>query len=501
MEETLLQVKGITKSFPGVVALSDVDFTLKAGEVHVLVGENGAGKSTLAKCILGVYKPDSGQMYLNNEPVSFSDPKDALDHGIAAVYQELTMVPYLNAPQNIFLNREPEYKFTKIINYKKMEQEAKSFLDILGCQDIDLKTPVLKFDVATQQMIEIAKALSFNPKIIIFDEATASLSERETELLFLQINKLRQKGLGIIYVSHRMQEYHKIGDRITILRDGKFIRTIQNGELSDDALVNLMVGRDISQVYVRTPNVYEGECLRVEELSDKKGRVHSCSLTLNKGEVVGIAGLVGSGRTELARMIFGIDKPRSGKIVLNGTDITGIPPNLAVKMGLGLLPEDRKRFGLALKASLAWNIVAVGLKIFFPSGFISERKNIEIANKYIKLLNIHPPDVRRIVRQLSGGNQQKVVISKWLAAKSTVMIFDEPTRGIDVGAKMEIYSLIDNLATQGNSILMISSELSEVVGMSDRIYIMKDGYIIDHYKRGEKTEEEIGKLMVLGKLC
>ncbi len=498
MEKPLLQVKEITKVFPGVKALDDVDFELRRGEVHVLVGENGAGKSTLAKCILGVYQPDGGEIYLNGEKTSFPNPKDALDQGIAAVYQELTMVPYLNAAQNIFLNRELLFPGTGLINHKKMRSEAKTYLDLLGSTCIDMTVPVTALDVAEQQMIEIAKALSFNPKIIIFDEATASLSERETDSLFNQIHRLKDQGIGIIYVSHRMQEYHRIGDRLTVLRDGKLIRTLAVGELSDEALVNLMVGRDISQVYVRTPNTHSGEVLRAENLSDKKKRVHNCSITLTQGEIVGIAGLVGSGRTELARLIFGIDKPASGKVFLHGKDITGTSPNKAVKMGLGLLPEDRKRFGLALKASVAWNVVAVSLKKYFPNFFISKKKNNEVAETYIKLLNIITPDAKRPVRQLSGGNQQKVVIAKWLSAQSNVIIFDEPTRGIDVGAKMEIYALMDKLATEGKAILMISSELQEVVGMSDRIYVMKDGEIVAHKQRDEATGDEIGRIMVLG---
>lgn len=498
MEQPLLQVKGMTKVFPGVKALNNVDFDLERGEVHVLVGENGAGKSTLAKCILGVYQPDQGEIYLNGTQVSFPNPKEALQEGIAAVYQELTMVPYLNAAQNIFLNREPRILGTPIINQKKMQSEARRYLQMLGSNSIDTKIPVTRLDLAEQQMIEIAKALSFNPKIIILDEPTASLSERETELLFDQIKKLKEQGIGIIYVSHRMKEYHKIGDRITVLRDGMFIQTLREGEITDEALVNLMVGRDISQVYVRTKNTHSGVVLKTESLFDRNGRVEDCSIEVGRGEIVGLAGLVGSGRTELARLIFGIDKVSSGKVYLHGKDITGCQPTRAVKLGLGLLPEDRKRFGLALKASVAWNVVAVSLKKLFPKWFLSEKKNTDIADEYVKLLKIMTPDVKRPVLQLSGGNQQKVVIAKWLTAKSNVIIFDEPTRGIDVGAKLEIYALMDRLANQGNAILMISSELEEVIGLADRIYIMKDGRIISHKRRNECLPDEIGRIMVLG---
>ena len=498
MDEPLLQVKGISKIFPGVKALDDVDFDLRHGEVHVLVGENGAGKSTLAKCILGVYQPEQGEIYFNGELVSFHNPKEALNKGIAAVYQELTMVPYLNAAQNIFLNREPKILGTPLIDRKKMRSEAKKYLELIGSGDIDLTIPVAKLDIAEQQVVEIAKALSFNPKIIIFDEPTAALSERETDLLFEQIKNLREQNIGIIYVSHRMKEYHRIGDRITVLRDGKFIKTLQEGEISDEELVNLMVGRDISQVFYRSKNEYTGVVLKVSDMCDKDENVANCSIEVKRGEIVGLAGLVGSGRTELARLIFGIDKPSSGKVFLHGKDITGCSPSKAVREGLGLLPEDRKRFGLALKASVAWNVVAVSLKNIFPRWFISEKKNEAVANDYVHILNIMTPDVKRPVGHLSGGNQQKVVIAKWLSANSTVIIFDEPSRGIDVGAKMEIYALMDKLASAGNAILMISSELQELVGLADRIYIMKDGKIISEKHKKEFSPDDIGRIMVLG---
>lgn len=497
MDRPILRMKNICKKFPGVNALNQVDFDLYAGEVHVLVGENGAGKSTLAKCILGIYQLDEGEMYLGDKKISFRNPKEALDNGIAAVYQELTLVPYLNAVQNIYLNREQVIKGAGIINQKKMLEEAKKYLSLLEC-DIDLKTPVKYLDVAEQQIIEIAKALSYNPKIIILDEPTSSLSEREIDALFKQINKLKAQGIGIVYVSHRMQEYNRIGDKITVLRDGKLIKTMPKSEISEESLVKLMVGRDISQVYVRTPNDHSGEVLKVRNISDKKGRVKDCSISVSRGEIVGLVGLVGAGRTELARLIFGIDKPSSGQVFLKEKNITKKSPAEIIKSGIGLLPEDRKRFGLALKASIAWNIVAVSLKKIFPRGWISEKKNRSVALKFIDMLKIATPDALKPVFQLSGGNQQKVVISKWLSVNCDVMIFDEPTRGIDVGAKMEIYNLMDKLAAEGKAILMISSEMQEVIGMTDRLYIMKDGRIIKEVKRSEYDIEEVGKAMVVG---
>lgn len=497
MEKPILKMKNICKYFPGVNALNQVDFDLYAGEVHVLVGENGAGKSTLAKCILGIYQPDGGDIFLGDKKIFFKNTKEALNHGIAAVYQELTLVPYLNAIQNIYLNREQKIKGTGIINSRKMLEDAKKYLSLLGC-DIDLKTPVKYLDVAEQQIIEIAKALSYNPKIIILDEPTSSLSEREIDALFIQIKKLKAQGIGIIYVSHRMQEYNRIADRITVLRDGRLIKTMLNSDISEEDLIKLMVGRDISQVYVRTPNKHTGEVLKVCDISDKKGKVKGCSISVSRGEITGLVGLVGSGRTELARLIFGIDKPASGEVFLNGHQITKKNPVKVVKSGMGFLPEDRKRFGLAIKASVAWNTIAVSLKKYFPRGIISEKKNRVIAQKYVDMLKIATPDILRPVYQLSGGNQQKVVISKWLSADCDIMIFDEPTRGIDVGAKMEIYSLMDSLAAKGKAILMISSEMQEAIGMTDRLYIMKDGKIITEVQRKEYDMEQIGKTMVVG---
>ena len=494
----ILKVKNLTKEFPGVKALDNVQFDLFPGEVHILVGENGAGKSTLSKCILGAYQPECGEIYLEDKKVNFKTPKEALANGIAAVYQELTMIPYLNAAQNIFFNREPVYKGTNIINQKLMQAQAKELLKDLNCENIDTAKPVKYLGVAEQQMIEIAKAISVNPKIIIFDEPTATLSDREVESFFKQIHLLKERNIGIIYVSHRMKEFHHIGDRITVLRDGKYITTLKEGELSDEELVNLMVGRDIAQVYVRTPNEHNGEALRVESISDRAGKVKDCSLVIKKGEIVGLAGLVGAGRTEMARLIFGIDRLNGGKIYLHGKEVTGKGPSYLVNEGLGFLPEDRKQLGLAVRAPISWNIAAVSLKKLFPRFFVSQSKNDEVAGEYVKSLKTATPDVKKMARALSGGNQQKVVIAKWLSADTDVIIFDEPTRGIDVGAKMEIYALMDRLASEGKAILMISSEMQEIIGMSDRMYIMNNGSIAGHIEREEFAAEKIGQMMLLG---
>lgn len=495
MSETILTANGITKLFPGVTALDNVDFDLKKGEVHILVGENGAGKSTLAKVLLGAYIPENGEMKIDGQPVSLKSAKDGLANGIAAVYQEFTLVPYLNVSQNIFLNREPLNK-VGLVDHKKMEKEASELLKSLNCDYINVKSYVKELSVAEQQMVEIAKALSFNPKILVFDEPTATLSEREVDSLFERIHNLKKAGIGIIYVSHRMQEFHQIGDRITVLRDGKKIGTVGINDVNDTELVNMMVGRDVSQVYHRTPNTFSGEVLRTEELCDKAGRVKDISIVLNKGEIVGVAGLVGAGRTEFARLLFGIDPVAKGKIFINGEEIHAHTPVQVVKKGLGMVCEDRKRHGLALKDSVAWNIMAVSLKKFFPKHVISQKKMIKIADEYKEKLRIATPDVYRECRFLSGGNQQKVVLAKWLSADSDILIFDEPTRGIDVGAKMEIYALMDKLTQEGKSILMISSEMPEVIGMSDRIYVMREGKIVNECARCEFSTDEIGACML-----
>lgn len=495
MNDPILTATGITKQFPGVKALDNIDFDLQAGEVHILVGENGAGKSTLAKVILGAYKQDEGTISFQGEKMNFNSTKDALAKGIVAVYQEFTLIPWLNVAQNIFINREYRTKFG-LIDRKRMEQEAADLLKTLNCEYINVKSPVKMLSVAEQQMVEIAKALSFHPKIIVFDEPTATLSQREVDSLFVQIHKLKAAGIGIIYVSHRMQEFPLIGDRITVMRDGKKIATVGINDHSNEELVNMMVGRDISQVYKRTPNSHTGVALETKDLCDKAGKVKNASIVVNKGEIVGLAGLVGAGRTELINLIFGIDPIKSGTVLVNGKEVSPKSPVQMVKKGVGLVPEDRKRQGLALKDSIAWNIMAVSLKKYFPGFFVNKSRMYSISEGFKNDLRIVAPNVLKACKQLSGGNQQKVVLAKWLSAETDILIFDEPTRGIDVGAKMEIYTLMDKLASEGKAILMISSELPEVIGMSDRIYIMHEGVIGCESKRGESSADKIGSWML-----
>ena len=497
--DPILSIKGMSKSFPGVKALDKVDFDLYPGEVHIIVGENGAGKSTMTKCILGAYVPEEGEMYINGEKVAFKTSRDAIKKGITAVYQEFNLIPYLDVAQNIFFNREFMSKIPGVIDKKRLHLEAVKILKSLDVDYIDTKSKIKDLGVAEKQMVEIAKALSTNPKIIVFDEPTAPLSSREVDAFFKKVHQLKESGIAIIYISHRMHEFELIGDRITVLRDGRYIGTVKIGDITDDVLVEMMVGRTVSQIYSRTENDYSEEVLKVEKLCDKKGNVIDVSLSVHRGEIVGLAGLIGAGRSELARLIFGIDKIDKGNIFVKGKKVVPKSPFHMMKLGIGLLPEDRKEQGLALSLSVALNIVTVSLRLIFSKIFINKMKMEQASKKYIKELNIITPSVNSIIKFLSGGNQQKVVIAKWLSSKADIIIFDEPTRGIDVGAKMEIYSLMDRLASEGKAILMISSELQEVIGLSDRFYILFEGRVVSESKKGELGEQEIGMKMLAGR--
>lgn len=506
----ILEVRGLTRTFPGVKALDQVDFDLYPGEVHILVGENGAGKSTLSKCLLGVYQPESGKICYKGENVTWNSPREALDHGIAAVYQELSMIPYLNAAENIYFNREPLIKGTGLIHRKKMYRDCRELLRQLNCENMDITIPARALSVAQQQMVEIARALSFHPDVLIFDEPTATLTQRESKALFEQIYRLKKQGAGIIYISHRMEEFHQIGDRITVLRDGKKICTIKNGELSDEELIRLMVGRELKAARRRTltdknsdemfreKQTLLKEMLRVEHLSDKRGRVKNCSMHVGSGEIVGLAGLIGSGRTNLARLIFGMEKPAFGEVYFKGKRVTGFSPSKMVSLGMGLLPEDRKGLGLATEAPISWNVLSASLFKHFPGRILSEQKITRITREYMRELRIAAPDTHKKAGELSGGNQQKVVLAKWLAADAELFIFDEPTRGIDVAAKEEIYHLMESLVKRGKAILMISSDLQEIFSMSDRMYVMAEGSMVSELRKDEYSMEKIGQMMLAG---
>jgi ribose transport system ATP-binding protein len=487
----LFELRGISKQFPGVKALDDVSFALRAGEVHMLLGENGAGKSTLMKVLCGAYRADSGELLHNGRPAEIASPADARRFGIAVIFQEFTLVPYLDIAQNIYLGREFRSRIPGFVDRKLLYAQARRVLDMIGF-DIDPRTPVHTLGVAQQQMVEIAKALSQDARILVMDEPTAALSDRETERLFAIIRRLRESGVAIVYISHRLAEVFALGDRITVLRDGRKIASVLPSETSPDDLVRLMVGRAVDRTYARE-HTNPGELLLdVKGLASDNG-IADISLAVRAGEIVGLCGLVGSGRTEVARAIFGADRVTAGEIRLKGESIAGSPEDSA-RRGMALIPENRKQQGLALGRSVGDNIVLASLHRMFPSGMFRPGRAAKAARAGIEQLRIATPGPNRPVSVLSGGNQQKVVVAKWLAADARVFIFDEPTRGIDVGAKAEMFRLIDALVQKGAGVLMISSEQTEIVHVCDRAYVMRAGRIVGELAREQLTEANIVRL-------
>ena len=488
----LFELRGISKKFPGVKALDDVSFEIRAGEVHMLVGENGAGKSTLMKILCGAYRADHGSFFCDGKQVTIDDAADARKFGIAVIFQDFTLVPYLDIAQNIFLGREFSGRLPGLIDRRRIHAEAKRVLDMIGF-DIDPGVLVHSLGVAQQQMVEIAKALSQDARILVMDEPTAALSDRETELLFAMIARLKKNGVAIIYISHRLSEVFALGDRITVLRDGHKIADLLPTETTPDQLVTLMVGRPVDTTYTRPSRPVPGAvALEVKNLSGPSG-FFDVNLTVRAGEIVGLCGLVGSGRTEVARAIYGADRVTSGEIRLFGERIGGSVED-STRRGMALIPENRKTQGLALARSVGDNIVLAGLRKLFPSGIFIPRRAAKAARAIIQKLRIATPTPRRAVATLSGGNQQKVVIGKWLNAEAQVFIFDEPTRGIDVGAKAEIFRLLDGLVHNGAAILMISSEQIEIVHICDRAYVMRSGRVVGELPHSELTEANIVRL-------
>ena len=487
----LLELRGICKSFPGVRALHEVSFAVYPGEVHMLLGENGAGKSTLMKVLCGAYRADQGNFFHAGQPVAIASPADARRLGIAVIFQEFSLVPYLDIAQNIFLGRAPPGRIPGMVDRARMLREARRVLEQVGF-DIDPRIKVHTLGVAQQQMVEIAKALSQDARILVMDEPTAALSERESEQLFRIMARLKAAGVAIVYISHRMAEVFALGDRITVLRDGQRIRTLLPREATSDELVHLMVGRSVDMTYPRHFGAAGEMLLEVRGLCGPSG-ISDIALTVRAGEIVGLAGLVGSGRTEVARAIFGADPVTSGEVRVFGRVQTG-GPDAAVKSGVALIPESRKTEGLALIRSVGDNLVSAGLPRLFRSGFFRPGRARAVAQDLVRRLQIATPTTLRAVGTLSGGNQQKVVIGKWLAAKARLFIFDEPTRGIDIGAKSQIFALIDELVRAGAGVLMISSEQSEIVHVCDRAYVMRGKRIAGELQRGELTEQNIVRL-------
>jgi ribose transport system ATP-binding protein len=492
MTVPLLELRGISKEFPGVKALDDVSFAVWPGEVHMLLGENGAGKSSLMKVLCGADSADSGEFYHKGDKVPICSTADAQKLGIAVIFQEFSLVPYLDIAQNIFLGREPSGRIPGTIDRRRILRDARRILDTVGF-DIDPSILVEKLGVAQQQMVEIAKAISQNARILVMDEPTAALSDRETELLFALIARLKADGVAIIYISHRMAEVFALGDRITVLRDGRRIDEVRPGDASPDQLVRMMVGRTVDMSYPRHFAEKPGKVLlEVKGLAAASG-ISDIDLEVRAGEIVGLCGLVGSGRTEVVRAIFGADKVTAGEIIFDGQRTSG-GPDQAARRGIALIPENRKSEGLALLRSVADNLVVSALRKLFPSRLFEPRRAQRVADGLVKQLRIATPTSRQTVGLLSGGNQQKVVIGKWLATEAKLFIFDEPTRGIDVGAKSEIFALIDRLVADGAAALMISSEQAEICHVCDRAYVMREGRIAGQLSRSELTEENIVRL-------
>ncbi len=487
----LLELRGISKSFGPVQALHDVSFAVWPGEVHMLLGENGAGKSTLMKVLCGAHRADDGSFFHNGQPVQVAGPADARRLGIAVIFQEFSLVPYLDIAQNIFLGRAPRGRLPGTLDRRRMHAEARRVLDMLGF-DADPSSKVHRLGVAQQQMVEIAKALSQDARILVMDEPTAALSDRESEQLFATMARLKAAGVAIVYISHRMAEVFALGDRVTVLRDGKLIRSLLPGEAGPDELVRLMVGRSVDMTYPRHFGTPGPLLLQVTGLCAPSG-IRDIGLTVHAGEIVGLCGLVGSGRTEVARAIFGADPVSSGQVRVFGRIHAG-GPDAAARLGMALIPESRKTEGLALRRSVGDNLLVAGLPRLFRSGVFRPGRARRVAQSVVERLSIATRGTLRAVATLSGGNQQKVVIGKWLAAEARLFIFDEPTRGIDIGAKAQIFALIDGLVRAGAGVLMISSEQSEIVHVCDRAYVMRGKRIVGELARGELSEQNIVRL-------
>jgi rhamnose transport system ATP-binding protein len=490
----ILELEGISKRFPGVQALTDAHFDVRAGEVHALLGENGAGKSTLIKIISGVHKPDTGEMRINGQRVSFNTPREAQAMGIATIYQELSLYPELSVAENIFMGHAPR-GFLGAVDWRTMRRKAQEILDSLEIYDLDVDSKVGSLTVGKRQRVEIAKALSLNARILIMDEPTAALTEADVQRLFGIVRLLRERGVGIIYISHRMEEVFTLTDRVTVLRDGHYVGTKPVQDVSSDELIEMMVGRTIENLFPKLDTKIGQPVLEVRNLWNKP-LCRDVSFTVRAGEIVGLAGLVGSGRSELAQTIFGFTPAQSGEILLNGDPIRVRTPADAMKHGIAYVPEDRGTQGLIREMRIRENVSLAVLKTLTQSGFIDNRQERDLANKAIQQLSIRAYSAEQAVNKLSGGNQQKVVVSKWLASNPKLLIMDEPTRGVDVGAKSEIHRLISELAAQGLAILMISSELPEVLGMSDRVLVMREGRIVAEFDRKDATQQNVVSAMM-----
>lgn len=492
--EYVLELKNIYKSFPGVKVLEDVTLQVRPGEVHALMGENGAGKSTLMKILMGIYKADQGSIFLEGKETVIHGPKDAMSKGISMIHQELNTVLDMEEAENVFVGREllkKGFEKLKIVDIARMREETGKYFREMNI-DIDPRAKMRTLSVAEMQLVEIVKAISLNSRIIVMDEPTSAITEKEATVLFAQIERLKKQGVAIIYISHKMDEIFRISDTITVLRDGQWIGTKPAKELDNDMLIKMMVGRELTDIYPKDPVEIGDVILEVKNLSRGK-KVRDASFSLRKGEVLGIAGLVGAGRSELVETIFGLYPKTGGQIFLHGKEVHIKSAADAIKNKMALITEDRKQTGLNLIVSVKENIASVSIGKLSNHGIVNDKKINEVSEKYIKELKIKTPDGNAIVGNLSGGNQQKVVLAKWLLDEPDIIIFDEPTRGIDIGAKRDIYLLINNLAKEGKAVIVISSEMAEVMGICDRILVMAEGRI-----NGEVQREEFSQEVIMG---
>jgi len=493
-EEPLLRISALSKSFPGVLALNSVDFQLEGGSVHALMGENGAGKSTLMKCLFGVYSPDSGEIFLEGRRVSFPNPKTALENGVAMVHQELNQALDLTVSENLWLGRFPKHiKALPFVNEGEMKKRTKKLFEELSLNiDPDKKAAVLS--VSERQMLEIAKAVSYNAKVIVFDEPTSSLTEPEAERLFGIIDSLKKKGAGIIYISHKMSEILRISDTVTVMRDGRRVATERKEDMSVEKIIKLMVGRELSQYYPERQRNIGDLLFTAENLSGEFSRLKNASLTLKRGEILGVAGLEGSGRTELLEAIFGLSRLSSGKLTLSGKEVRNTSPAMAIKNGFALLTEERRSTGIFGILSILENATISSQKKIRKGPFVSEKRAKELTDGYVRKMRIKAPSVKTKIQNLSGGNQQKVILARWLLTEPSVLLLDEPTRGIDVGAKYEIYTLLGRLAEEGRGIIVVSSEMPELLGITDRILVMSGGRVAGEVLTSMATQEKIMEL-------
>lgn len=500
MSEYVVELKHITKKFPGVVAMRDMHIQIKPGEIHGLVGENGAGKSTLIKVLTGVFVPEEGEIWVDGEKVSFSNPVQAREHGIACVYQELNIVPMLPVVDNVFMGRKIKNKLG-LLDYPRMHQEAHEALAMLGHPEIDTKSECGKLGIGLQQMVEIAKAVSVKARLLIMDEPTSSLGEQEVRQLMQTVRKLKEQGIAILFVSHKLEELFELCDRVTVMRDGEHILTEDMAEMTTDKLIQAMVGRTLDNQFPKEFGT-RGECfLKVSHLSEI-GVLHDVSFEAFGGEILAFAGLVGAGRTETMRAIFAADKRDGGEIYVKGKKVDINNPGRAIRDGIAFLTEDRKGQGLVLSESVKINMILANMKRFQLGPMLKGRKIDQSSKEMVRTLRIKTPSVDEVTMQLSGGNQQKVVIAKWLFCDADIYIFDEPTRGIDVGAKIEVYNVMNDLVKQGKCIIMVSSELPEVLGMSDRVIVMREGRLMANIERDSEhfNQEDIMKAAWGGEL-